>query len=76
MEFGLTEKPNKSRVRKNPFYEDIMKNGFSVVVHYTPEDVAEIMAGKQKFDFDLLAHDPDEQAAFEKYQKKTAIAEA
>jgi len=29
-------------------------------VHYSPEDVAEIMNGKQQFDFDLLEHDPDE----------------
>ena len=69
MEFGLKEKPSTSRVRKNPYYEDIMKNGFSIVVHYSPEDVAEIISGKQKFDFDLLEHDPDELEAFERYRR-------
>jgi hypothetical protein len=69
MEFGLKEKPNASHIRKNPFYDEIIKNGFSIVVHYTPEDVAEIIDGKQKFDFDLFEHDPDELLAFEKYHK-------
>ncbi|MCL2047171.1 MAG: hypothetical protein FWG87_00445 [Defluviitaleaceae bacterium] len=69
MEFGLKEMPAVSRVQKNPFYEDILKNGFSIAVHYSPEDVAEIINGKQKFDFDLLEHDPDELAAFEKYRQ-------
>ncbi|MCL1842817.1 MAG: hypothetical protein FWF79_03310 [Defluviitaleaceae bacterium] len=69
MNFGIKEKPTASRIKKNPFYEDIIKNGFSIAVHYSPEDVAEIMSGKQKFDFDLLEHDPDELAAFEKHRK-------
>ena len=69
MEFGLKKMPDISRVQRNPYYEDIIKNGFSVTVHYSPEDVAEIINGKQKFDFDLLEHDPDELAAFERYQK-------
>jgi len=69
MEFKLKEKPNVSKICKNPFYEDIVKNGFSIAVHYSPEDVAEIMNGKQKFDFDLLEHDPNELAAFERYKE-------
>jgi len=69
MEFGLKEKPSATRIRKNPYYADIIKNGFSISVHYTPEDVADILSGKQKFDFDLLEHDPDELAAFERYRQ-------
>lgn len=69
MEFGLKQMPDPSRIRQNPFYDDIMKNGFSITVHYSPEDVADIISGKQKYDFDLLEHDPDELAAFEKYRK-------
>jgi len=64
VEFELKEKPNASRIRKNPYYDDIIKNGFSIVVHYSPDDVAEIINDKQQFDFDLLEHDPDELAAF------------
>jgi hypothetical protein len=65
--------PDASKIRKNPYYEDIIKNGFSITVHYSPEDVAEIINGKLKFDFDLLEHDPDELAAFEKYRKSNKI---
>ena len=72
VEFGLKEKPTASRIRKNPYYDDIVKNGFSISVHYSPEDVAEILNGKQKFDFDLLEHDPDELAAFERYRQSQA----
>ena len=64
-----TKMPDVSKIRKNPYYADILKNGFSIAVHYSPEDVAEIINGKQKFDFDLLEHDPDELAAFERYHK-------
>jgi len=35
--------PETSKIRKNPYYEDIIKNGFSIVVHYSPEDVAEMI---------------------------------
>ncbi|MCL1845099.1 MAG: hypothetical protein FWF77_04265 [Defluviitaleaceae bacterium] len=73
MEFGLKQRPDASKIRKNPFYEDIIKNGFSIAVHYSPEDVAEIISGKQRFDFDLLEHDPDELAAFERYKKAQAV---
>ena len=69
MEFGLKKMPDRSRVQKNPYYEDIIKNGFSIAVHYSPEDVADIISGKQKFEFDLLEHDPDELAAFERYRQ-------
>ena len=60
--------PETSKIRKNPYYEDIVKNGFSVIVHYSPEDVAEMINGDQRFDFDMLEHDPDELAAFERYR--------
>ena len=70
MEFGLKAMPDPSRVKKNPFYEDIVKNGFSIAIHYSPEDVAKIIKSKQKFAFDLMEHDPEEIAAFEEYRKK------
>ena len=76
MDFGLKAMPHPSRIRKNHFYDDIVKHGFSITVHYSPEDVAEIISGKQKFEFDLLEHDPDELAAFERYyanQKVNAV---
>jgi hypothetical protein len=73
MEYGLKQMPDPSRIRQNPFYSDIMENGFSITIHYSPEDVADIVNGKQKYDFDLLEHDPDELAAFEKYRKSNQV---
>jgi hypothetical protein len=73
MEYGLKQMPDPSRIRRNPFYNDLVKNGFSITVHYSPEDVADILSGKQKYDFDLLEHDPDELAAFEKYRKSNQV---
>ena len=69
MEFGLKKIPDPTRIQRNPYYADIIKNGFSIAVHYSPEDVAEIINGKQKFDYDFLEHDPDELAAFEKFRQ-------
>ena len=65
--------PNALKIRKNPYYDDIIKNGFTISIHYSPEDVAEIISDKQKFDFDLLEHDPDELAAFERYRKTNQL---
>ena len=31
---------NLTRMRKNPFADSINKEGYSVVIHYTPEEVA------------------------------------
>ena len=65
--------PDRSKIRRNPFYEDIMKNGFSVKVNYTPEDAARFARGKRRIDdFDLLEHDPDELAAFEEYRRRNS----
>jgi hypothetical protein len=36
MDFGLKKMPDPKRVQKNPFYEDITENGFSIAVHYSP----------------------------------------
>ena len=63
--------PEASKIRKNTHYESIIENGFSIIVHYSPEDVADIISGRQRFDFDLLEHDPDEIAAFERYRNAT-----
>ena len=62
--------PDKSKIRKNPFFDDILKNGFTISIRYSPEDVAKILAGKRRLDdFNLFEHDEDELAAFEEYYK-------
>ena len=40
----------------NPFAKKIKENGYSITIHYRPEDTAE-----------LLKLDPDEQKAMEEY---------
>ena len=66
---------DKTKIRRNPFYEDIMKNGFSIKVNYTPEDAARFARGKRRQDdFDLFEHDQDELAAFEEYRKSKIVA--
>lgn len=61
--------PDKSKIRKNPFYEGIVKDGFAVTVHYSPKDAARLVEGKRRLDdFDLFEHDADELEAFEEYK--------
>ena len=58
-----------SSARKNPYYEKIMKHGFSITEHYGPEDVAEIVKGTCTRNIDVLTLDPEERKAFERYRK-------
>ena len=59
-----------SKGRPNPFAEKIKKYGFSITVHYSPEDIANMFNGKRRLDeFDFFEHDTDELEAFEKYRK-------
>jgi len=68
----IPEITGKTKSRKNPFYERIMKHGFSITEHYSPEDVAKITKGTLARRIDITALDPEEQAALERYQKRTA----
>ena len=63
-----------STARKNPFAEKINKHGYTIQVHYTPEDVANMT--KQSIeningieDMAWLDLDADEIAALIKYRK-------
>jgi len=56
-----------STARKNPYYEKIRKNGFTITERYSPEDVAEMINGVCSRDVNSLGLDPEEQKAFEKY---------
>jgi len=69
----IPEVTGKKKARKNPFYERIMKNGFSITEHYTPEDVANITKGSLARRIDVTILDPEEQAALEKYKKRTTM---
>ena len=66
-----------STARKNPFAEKIKKYGYTVQIHYSPEDVANMT--KQSIesidgieDMAWLDLDADEIAALKKYRKANA----
>jgi len=71
----IPEITGTSKVRKNPYYERIMKYGFSITEHYSPEDVAEIIKGTCTREIDLRTLDPEEQKAFERYKKAHGFAD-
>ena len=65
----IPEITGKMKARKNPFYERIMRHGFSVTEHYTPEDIANITKGALARRIDVTILDPEEQEALDKYNK-------
>ena len=67
----IPEITGKMKVRKNPFYERIMKHGFSITEHYTPEDIANITKGTLARRIDVTILDTEEQEALERYKKRT-----
>lgn len=52
----LKAMPDPSRIRKNPFYERIMKEGFTIKEYYSPEDIKNIKKGNlaRRIDIDVL----------------------
>ncbi|MCL2753146.1 MAG: hypothetical protein FWE44_03245 [Defluviitaleaceae bacterium] len=65
----IPEIKKTAKSRKNPYFEKIMKNGFSITEHYGPEDVAAIIKGVCTRKIDILSLDPEEQKALERYKK-------
>jgi len=64
-----------STARPNPYAEKIRKHGYSITIHYSPEDVARMTQNtidKIK-NLDMLELDPDEIAALEKYRKANGL---
>ena len=60
-----------SNARKNPYADKIKKHGYSITIHYSPEDVANMTKRSlEKIQgLDPLELDPDELKALEKYRK-------
>jgi len=71
----IPEISSKAKARKNPFYERIMKHGFSITEHYSPDDISKITKGNLARRIDITALDPEEQEALEKYKKANGFAE-
>jgi len=59
----------KLKARKNPYYDRIMKHGFSITEYYSPEDVKNMVQGICTQKIDLFNLDEEEQKAFERYKK-------
>ena len=63
-----------SNARKNPYAKRINENGYSIIIHYSSEDVAKMT--KEAIDkimsLEILELDPNELAALEKYRKANA----
>jgi len=58
-----------ARARKNPYAKRIKENGYSITIHYSPEDVAaQIRGNVDKINgMDVSDLDDDERRAFEEY---------
>ena len=67
MDFELKKVPDPKRVRRNPFYERIMKNGFTVKEYYSPEEIAKIKNGTLARRIDINELDPEEMSAMEEF---------
>ena len=64
-----TKITESTKIYKNPYAERIRKNGYSITVHYSPEDVATQIEGTvdKIMGMDVSDLDEDERKAFEKY---------
>jgi len=64
-----------TNARPNPYAEKIKKYGYSITIHYSPEDVERMTKNtvdKMK-NLDMLELDPDEIAALERYRKANEV---
>ena len=52
-----------SGAKKNPHAKRLKEEGYSVLIHYSPEDVAKIDGAKE------CELTPEEKAAFDEYRK-------
>ena len=58
-----------TRVRKNPYYEGLMKNGFSIRIRYTAEEASEMSKKICNRPDELFELDEEELEALERYSK-------
>ena len=74
MEFGLKAMPDPSRLKKNPFYDRIMQEGFTVKEYYSPDDIKNIRNGNLlSLRVDITTLDEEEMAAMEEYRKAKSL---
>jgi len=64
-----------SSARKNPYSDRIKKHGYSITIHYSPEDVAKMTRRNlEKIKaLDMLDLDPEEIKALRKYEEANKV---
>ena len=67
-----------ARGRKNPYAEKLRKNGYSIVINVSPEEIAKRTDSnlERMQSMDMLALDPDERRALEKYREASGSGSA
>jgi hypothetical protein len=65
----IPEITGTAKARKNPYFEKIMKHGFSVTEYYSPENVKDMVNEICTRKIDLFTLDDEERKAFERYKK-------
>ena len=67
----IPEIKRPSRVIKNPYYERIMREGFTIREYYNPEQAKKVKkGGLLSLRVDITRLDEEELAALEEYNKK------
>ena len=69
----IPEIKGRRKVRKNPFYERIMKEGLTIREYYSPDDIKNIRKGNLARRIDICALDAEELAAMEEYRKANDV---
>ena len=61
--------------RKNPYAEKLRKNGYSIVINVSPEDIANMTQCNVEAiqNMDMLKLDPEEQRAMEMYLEANRV---
>jgi phosphoribosyl 1,2-cyclic phosphodiesterase len=71
----IPEITDYSNTRVNPYADKIKKHGYSITIHYSPEDVERMTqsAVADIKNLDMLELDSDELVALEKYRKANML---
>jgi hypothetical protein len=69
----IPEIKGERKARKNPFYERIMKEGFTIQEYYSPEDIKNIKKGNLARRLDICTLDEEELAALQEYRKTSGV---
>jgi len=64
-----------SKARRNPYAEKLRKNGYSIVINVSPEDISNMTRRNIEAiqSMDLLELDPDERKALKKYMSANNV---